>query len=371
MMQSVLLLLAAVFLAYTNGGNDNFKGVATLYGGKVVSYSTALRWAMITTMAGSLTSLFLASKLLKLFTGQGIVQPSVLADPLFLIVVALSAGIVVLLATFLGFPVSTTHGIVGALAGVGIASGGLTSWAVLGKSFLLPLILGPAIAVVATLFLYKAAHALRVRFGVNSAFCLCVGNTQEALVAAQGIYTIRSSGIRVALQEEQYCRMIYPGEFAGVSLQRIMDAGHFLSAGAVSFARGLNDTPKIAALLLAVSFVSPGGSLLILALAMAVGSIFHSHRVAKRMSLDITEMNPGQALTGNLVTAVLVLLGSLLGMPLSTTHVSCGAIFGIGAGAGKLNRSVVLQILSAWVTTLPMAMAISAALWFLLKPSSY
>ena len=160
--------------------------------------------------------------------------------------------------------------------------------------------------------------------------------------------------------------MIYPGKFAGVPLQKVMDACHFLSAGAVSFARGLNDTPKIAALLATLSIISPANGLLFLALAMAAGSIFHTRKVAQRMSHDITEMNPGQAFTGNLVTAIPVTTGSLLGMPLSTTHVSCGAIFGIGATEGKLNRNAVLQILSAWVTTLPLAMTVSAALWFLI-----
>jgi PiT family inorganic phosphate transporter len=215
-----------------------------------------------------------------------------------------------------------------------------------------------------TMCLYSVIHAVRTRAGINSTVCLCAGNTQEALMGSQGIYTIRSSGIRVTLEQEQYCRRIYAGNFLGINMQKLMDALHFLTAGAVCFGRGLNDTPKIAALVIGLSMISPRASVFLLAIAMAGGGIFHAKKVAHRMSLDITEMNPGQAFTGNLVTAILVTAGSLLGMPLSTTHVSCGAIFGIGVAGKELNRSAVLQILSAWITTAPLAMMVSAAMWY-------
>ena len=182
-MTGTFLLFAAVILAYTNGANDNFKGVATLYGGKVLSYSAALRWAIVTTMAGSLTSLFLASKLVKLFSGHGIVNSAVLADPRFLIVVALSAGIVVLTATVLGMPVSTTHSLLGSLAGAGIVSGGLASWTVLGKSFLFPLILGPVVAVGITLILYKMLHVFRLGLGIDSSFVFASVTRRKPLSA--------------------------------------------------------------------------------------------------------------------------------------------------------------------------------------------
>jgi len=84
------------------------------------------------------------------------------------------------------------------------------------------------------------------------------------------------------------------------------------------------------------------------------------------MSHRITRMNDGQAFSANLATALLVTAASGLGMPVSTTHVSVGAIFGIGLVNGEARWASILQILLAWVTTLPVAAALAAALYLLL-----
>ena len=361
------LALSALSLAYANGANDDFKGVATLYGGKVLSYRAALIWAVTTTAAGCLTSILIGARLLKLFSGKGLVAESILSNPAFLISVALGAALTVLLATILGFPISTTHGLVGALAGAGIASDGLLSFSVLGTLFLVPLLAGPVIATSFAWGLYSALHAIRVRLGIESSFCLCVGARQEAVVGAPGLYTIRTTGVQVALEEEQYCRTIYSGSVAGVNVQRVMDTLHGLTAGCVSFARGLNDTPKIAALLLFVPALPIQWGILLITVVMAIGGLLHSRKIAERMSFQITEMNPGSAFTGNFVTSVLVILASLGGFPLSTTHVSCGAIFGIGVATRQARIRTIAQILAAWVTTLPLAALLSALLWLALR----
>ena len=89
------LFAAALFLAYANGANDNFKGVATLYGSNAASYRTALTLATIATVAGSLASVFLAQTLIKAFSGKGLVPDAVAATPEFLMAVALGAAITV------------------------------------------------------------------------------------------------------------------------------------------------------------------------------------------------------------------------------------------------------------------------------------
>lgn len=70
---SVILLLIVLFLAWSNGANDNFKGVATLYGSGTASYRKALAWATVTTLAGSLLTLVLAAGLVKTFSAKGLV----------------------------------------------------------------------------------------------------------------------------------------------------------------------------------------------------------------------------------------------------------------------------------------------------------
>ena len=362
-----LLALAALVLSYANGANDNFKGVATLYGAKVLPYRKALIWATCTTFAGSIFSFLFSTKLISLFSGQGLVAPDVVQNSGFLVAVAPAAACTVMLATFFRFPISTTHSLVGALLGSGVASGGLISLTALGKSFFIPLLISPAVAVLITVILYSAFRSFRMRTGVESSYCLCIGERQELVVGAPGLLTIRSSGVRVAVDEEEHCRIIYPGRLLGLNLQKMMDQFHIVSAGAVSFARGLNDTPKIAALLVFAPLLVPKLGPVLIASMMAIGGLIHSHRIARTMSWNVTEMNPGQAFSGNFVTALLVIFGSLLGFPLSTTHVSCGALFGIGIVSGTARKDVILQILFAWVITLPIAAMLAAFFWFALN----
>lgn len=97
-----------------------------------------------------------------------------------------------------------------------------------------------------------------------------------------------------------------------------------------------------------------------MAVAIAVGGIISARRVADTMSRKITRLNPGQGLTANLITALLVSSASKLGLPVSTTHVSVGSLFGIGLVNGTALRRTVLSILLAWVTTLPIATALAA-----------
>ena len=166
------------------------------------------------------------------------------------------------------------------------------------------------------------------------------------------------------------CVERYSGRVLGIHAQGAVDVVHYASAGAVCFARAVNDTPKIAALLFGV--VALGGSMTApvlgaVSLAMAAGGWFHSRGVAENMAKHITDLNTGQGLTANLMTAALVLGASRLGVPVSTTHVSCGSLFGIGAVTGQSHRQTIVTILLAWCVTLPVAAAIAAAVYWVLK----
>ncbi|MGD1919357.1 MAG: inorganic phosphate transporter [Pleurocapsa sp.] len=141
------VFVATVFLAYANGANDNFKGVATLFGSQTTSYKVAIWLATATTFAGSICSVILANALLKNFSGKGLVPEAIADTSSFHVAVALGAAITVILATVTGFPISTTHGITGALSGAGLAAIGMQlNFAALGKSFFTPLLLSPLIA---------------------------------------------------------------------------------------------------------------------------------------------------------------------------------------------------------------------------------
>ena len=306
----IAIFLAACLLAFTNGANDNFKGVASLYGSGTARFRTALGWGTATTFAGAIAAIFLAGRLMKKFSGKGLVPDALTQSPAFLLAVALGAALTVLLATRLGFPISTTHALTGALAGAGLAAGDHTvNFSALGSGFALPLLLSPLLAI--------AAGAL----------------VHLVLKAAHGEPDHRT---------------------------RTLDALHFLSGGAVGFARGLNDTPKIAALLLVAKALDIRWGLAAVAVTMAIGGLLNARRVAETMSKKITGMNPGQGFAANVATAVLVTTANWNALPVSTTHVSVGALVGIGISTRQAHWKSVGGIVLSWIITLPCAAALGA-----------
>jgi len=310
-----LLLLAVGLVAYTNGANANFKGVASLYGSGTASRRGALWWGTATTFGGSIAALLLAEGMLKKFSGRGLVPEALVQSPDFIFAVALGAALTSLLATKLGFPVSTTHALVGALVGAGWAgSGREVELSALGRNFVFPLLFSPAVAVLAGGAIYLLLKSLRL---------------------------------------------------APDHRTRPLDVMHYLSAGAASFARGLNDTPKMVALLL----VAPGFDLrwgfAAIALAIALGALLDADKVAETLGKRVTDMNPGEGFAANLATAVLVTTASFHSLPVSTTHVSVGALLGIGITTRQAKWRKVGEILLAWVTTLPCAALVAALAWWL------
>lgn len=316
----LLIFLAVCFVAYANGANDNFKGVASLYGTGTTTLRQALWWGTLTTFAGSVCALFLAKGMLKTFGGRGLVPDNLAQAPEFLLAVALGAACTALLATKFGFPVSTTHALVGGLVGAGLAGNPAgVHLEALGKNFVQPLLLSPLLA----------------------------------LTAGSVIYLLLRS-IHLAPDHRT----------------KTLDALHFLSGGAASFARGLNDTPKIAALLLISGSFDIRWGILAVALGMALGALVDAEKVAETMAKKVTDMNPGQGFSANLATATLVGMASWHSLPVSTTHVSVGALLGIGITTRQAKWRMIGQIILSWITTLPCA-ALLAALFFRLVKSPF
>ena len=321
-----MLLGAALLVAFVNGANDNMKGVATLYGSGALAYGPALALGTFATAAGGMASLLLARGLADAFSGKGLVLESALSES-FLAAVAMGAALTVLLATRLGFPVSTTHALVGGIVGAGfLASGSELRLDALGGVFALPLLVGPVVA---------------------------IG------LASLGLRLIR--------------RGVPPGtapgtpEVAEPSTRRLGTTGHLVSASLVSFARGLNDTPKILGLLLGVALFSPATNALAIVASMSLGGLIAGRRVAETLAHKLTPMRPHQGLVANLTTSLVVIGASSVGLPVSTTHVSSGGILGIGAQGRSLRRGPVAEMLGAWVVTLPLAAILAAGVLWVLR----
>ncbi len=374
-MTLALSLILVLFLAYANGSNDNFKGVATLFGSKTTTYRKALIWATITTAMGSIVSLFLAKSLLATFSGKGLVPDAVVTMKSFSLAVVAAAAATVMLATRLGFPISTTHALTGALVGAGfLASPTGVNLNKLGGAFFMPLLLSPIVAVASSIAIYPLFRLLRIRSGVKKESCLCVGTQVIGPVPAgmgkdQAIafYAGQTTVPTITIGTEASCMDRYKGNVMGINIPFLLDQFHYLSAGIVCFARALNDTPKIAAVLFAGALLPPQIAIGSVALLMGIGGWINSKKIADTMSLKVTEMNAGQGFTANLVTGVLVTLASNWGLPVSTTHVSCGSLFGIGTVTKKAHWKMILSILLAWVTTLPVAAVLGAATFSLLN----
>lgn len=365
----VILFLSVLLLTYANGANDNFKGVATLWGSKTLNYKTALSLATISTFAGSICSIFLAEELIRNFSGKGLVPDNIIQSTEFVLAIALAAGTTVLLATRFGFPISTTHSLVGGLAGAGLfAVGNSVNASKLGQVFLLPLLISPVIAVLLSSLLYWVFHYSRKTAGIKEESCICVGKewvpvaslstSTNSLVALPLLKTIKGT--------QQQCAMQYEGNFLGLNFQPLLNSLHIFSAAMVSFARGLNDTPKLVSLLLVSQLFHIPVYIGVLAAAMALGGLLNAKKVAVTMSKNISRYNHGQGFTANLITGALVIGASKLGFPVSTTHVSVGSIYGIGLVNKSANHNKVHKIVLSWILTLPIAAGLSALSYYLL-----
>jgi PiT family inorganic phosphate transporter len=135
----------------------------------------------------------------------------------------------------------------------------------------------------------------------------------------------------------------------------------------------MNDAPKIVALVLAASVLLGGTSVPtvvmfgLITVAMGVGSLVAGRRVTHVLAMKVTPMDHHEGFAANLVTAGLVASGAVYGLPMSTTHVSSAGIIGAGVHRGTLNRTILRDILFAWVVTLPAAAALGIATYMVVR----
>jgi phosphate/sulfate permease len=243
--------------------------VATLYGSRTAGYWTSLAWASVTTLAGSLCSVYLAQALLKAFTGAGLVPTGIAGQAEFAMAVAGGAALTVALASWRGLPISTTHALVGAMSGAGLVAVGMgVHFDSLGKSFLLPLLASPLIAIIPAWLIAPLLRRLVVRAEQQRVDCLCI--EQAAMATPDGVMMREAAVLRTGSMTA--CVDSDARPLLRFDAARMVHALHFLFAGAVGFARGLNDTPKIAALLLPIAMLDSNTAV------RAAGGAHHEHR---------------------------------------------------------------------------------------------
>ncbi len=368
-----LAFILVLALAYANGTNDVSKAIATLVGSGVADYRAAILWGTCWTMIGAGAAAFVAGAMVKTFS-HGLVQTGTVIPPSVTMAVLAGAMTWVLLASRTGFPVSTTHALTGAIVGAGLAAFAEEAllWPAVIKKIALPLLLSPFLALALSYLLYPCLRLLAARW---EGTCLCVLPASHALVAidAQG-------STRTLFQTSTFGRPVLavPSQCDRSGLQGLvgLDTIHWLSSGLASFARGTNDAPKIVAMLLLSSATTTWPSVSIqlavfggVTLAMGVGSYIGGLRVTTVLAENVTTMNHMEGLSTNLVTSSLALLSSILGLPVSTTHVSSSAIIGIGLRKGRqaVRWPTVQHMLLAWIVTLPATAVLAGLLYWILS----
>jgi PiT family inorganic phosphate transporter len=367
MILSATLLLAVLLLSYYNGANDISKGIATMAGSGAVKDRTAILWGTVTTILGALVAIGVTSSLVRTFS-NGIVAQQI-SSATFPLAVALGACGWLFIATATGLPVSTTHAITGGLVGAGLAlfGGEGIAWSLLLNKIALPLAISPLVS-------FGLAHLLspitRMALGNAQQYCVCMEVQQLAPVALRGgTLVLHNSPAEVLLDKNENCNRTVSGPLK----LNVIDGLHWLTSGLTSFARGMNDAPKIAALLLALPLFSSttnNAALLFaaVALAMMLGGLLSGKKVLHTMARKITSMDGLQGFTANLGSAALIIAGTFYGLPFSTTHVTTSAIVGISTRTQSGARwKVVRDILLAWLVTLPTAAVIAYVIGFVLR----
>lgn len=365
------LVVAALLVALANGANDNAKGVGALIGSKLAGVRSALRFANLMALAGSLAALIIAMRfdqsLVKAFGGGGLLPATASVTGAYLLAIALGAAATVLAATRLGIPVSTTHALLGALVGAGLVSVGSRqlNWSVLVARFVVPLLLSPVVSCAATLAVYPVVRGLLSALGLERRLCLCIESVEQPVILREGALLL-TNGRVLTLGEVSRCETRLAGRILTLPARPVVAALFYLTSGAVCFGRALNDTPKMVGLLVAAGTLAIAPSMTIVALAMLVGGVLFSRRVAHTMADRIAGVDLEQGLAASVVTAALVITASVVGLPVSTTHVAVGALAGAGLSRGTARLQTISAILLAWVTTVPLAAALAAGAHLLL-----
>ncbi len=350
----IILFFTILLLAFSNGANDISKGIATLVGGGTASLRQATVWGVVTTALGSVAAITLGGVLLNVFS-KGLLSKGV--DPSQIaLAVAGGATLWVLVASRFGWPVSTTHALVGAIIGAtaGCYGNDGISWSGVVSKALVPLLVSPAVSF---LMSYTVFPICNRKFATSNEKCVCI--EQSEVVPAPGAFAWSVPIVTIVAGNADSCSV--PARYS--FRMNMTESLHFLSSGLTSFARGLNDTPKMAALLLGASVFGIQSNIfpyLLVGFGIVIGGLMGGRRVTNTLARRITTLNPVEGFLSNAVTSVLVITGSVLGLPFSTTHVSTSSIVGMGAASGsRVQWNVVRDILLAWIVTLPCAGIVS------------
>lgn len=407
-----LMALAIIFGLYMTwgiGAND----VANAMGTSVGSGAITVKQAIIIAAIFEFTGAFIAGGNVTATIRKGIIDPSsIVNNPEILVfgmlAALLAAAIWLMIASTRGWPVSTTHSIVGAVIGFAVAGIGIdavqwgkvgmiaASWVVsplLGGiiAFLLMMSIrrlilntenpfqsarrwGPAYVflvgfIISLVTLFKGLKHLNIELSVQMSFVVAI--IFGLILAAIGWYLINK--IKVDESADR--------DFHFASVEKVFTPMMIFTACAMAFAHGSNDVANgIGPLAAVVSIVQSGGEvaqkselplwiLVLGGVGIVVGLATMGYRVMQTIGSGITQLTPSRGYCATLAAAATVVLASRTGLPVSTTHIAVGAVIGVGLarGIGAIDLRVIGGIVVSWVVTLPVGAVLSALIFFTLK----
>ena len=409
---AIFLIIAVVFglfMTWGIGANDVANALGTSVGSGALNIKTAIVVAAVFEFLGAL----LAGQHVTRTIRKGIIDPgSIESNPEVLVygmlAALLAAAIWLLIASVKGWPVSTTHSIVGAIVGFGIVGIGFDSvqWGKIGSivaSWVVSPVLGGGAAFLLMIGLQRLvldtptplrnAHRwapiclFLVGFAV-SLITLIKGlkHLKLELVFTESLMVSVFIGLVVLVLGWVRIRRVEIDETADRASQherveKIFAPMIIFTACAMAFAHGSNDVANGIGPLAAVhALVVSGGEvaqksevpvwiLVLGGVGIVLGLATYGYRVMQTIGKKITELTPTRAFCATVSAALTVVLASRAGLPVSTTHIAVGAVIGVGLARGiaALDLAVVTRIIISWITTLPVAGAMAAVIYFTLK----
>jgi len=409
MIAEILMAVACVvglYMAWNIGANDVANAMGTSVGSGALTFKQAVIVAAIFEFAGAV----LVGGHVTDTVRKGIVDPSAFAgDPMSLVVgmtcALLAAAIWLHLASYMGWPVSTTHSIVGAVTGFGLVAMGtgaikggkllfiVASWVssplmggliamltfIVVRKYILdthspigrlkqigPWLVFPVFVILMLSLFYKGLKNLNLDLPFSTALLY---SAAVALIATILTWVLMQRLTPKPNAEPRYQLQIVEKNFVYLQI---------LTACFVAFAHGSNDVANAVGPLAAVVGTIQSGAvesqvalpfwiLLLGAAGIVVGLATYGHRVIKTIGKEITEMTPSRGFAAEFGAAATILLGSKLGLLISTTHTLVGAVIGVGLARGisALDTRIIKKIAYSWVITLPFSAVLCAILYWI------
>jgi len=405
----VLAIIFGFYMTWGIGANDVANAMGTSVGSGAITVKQAILIAAIFEFAGA----FIAGGQVTSTIRKGIIDPAPLVGSPELLVYGmlaslLAAAIWLMIATTRGWPVSTTHSIVGAIVGFAIVGIGMDAvqWPKIGKiaaSWVVSPVIGGLIAFLLMLSIRKlildADNPFRSAKRWGPVYVFLVGwiislvtlfkglkHLDLHLSTWQSVASATVIGLIVTFIGKLMIDRVNVDANADrhyhfASVERVFVPMMIFTACAMAFAHGSNDVANgIGPMAAVVSIIESGGKVVqqasiplwILALGgvgIVIGLATMGYRVMQTIGSRITELTPTRGYCATLAAASTVVLASKTGLPVSTTQIAVGAVMGVGLarGIGAVDLRVVGNIFLSWLITLPAGALLSALIFFIFK----